>query len=1637
MRQLSLLLAALILSLTAVNYAQTNAGTFADATNPAGPPSPQHKSEIWRLDPITGAVSLKITVFNMPHPGLGPNIPYVLEYNSASSLILSALGPPQLLENDADVLGANAQQSQLYTWTTPIGSAGGLVPNAPPPGPWTANGPMQYETLTKIAPPTTGSNQGPPNSNSISEGCAVYGPYIYIDENGKGHDLNSVTTVYTSAQSSTVFPCSNWPIAAAVSPSTTDDGSFLLVTNNSGLNGFANLGITYPNGTIRNSNGGLTDANGNASVQMFSSTYNPSSLTPSTSTVTTHTAAGAPATWTIQTQSYPVSLGSLPEPNSADMLPNSTNGTQSVVIANPTPGSILGISSIQLPDTTSYQFDYDPTYGTISKVTFPTGGYVRFVWGIRTNGTYTRLSMANGMSTVVATDVYESDGVDPEYHWHYSYANLAVPGSIVSLPLVSTETDPEGTVTTYTGVPFQFSTIFTDGQPTYLETNRTISSNTGAMLRTIATARNSYGLPYRVTTTFYPSSLNQTVNYNYDQYGNVIEKDESGLYTGSTPTWVRKTLTTYYWAQYPAYLSAYIVDKPYTVTVENGSGTPMSETMYNYDQSTPIPHGNLTSFQKCLTLSSSGCSVWLPVTSYQYDSLGERTYATDPNGNTTHYIYQGGYVTNIVRPNVNGVSHTSSYTYSSYTGQMLSLTDENKQTTTYSYNDPLFRMTSITLPVTVDGTNGSSGAGATTYTYTDSPGNWSVQKRITQNLSGGNITSIKTYDGLGRLKTTAITTGVDGPITISRTYDALGRLSSISNPFQTTSASSDGTTRYSYDGLNRKTQQIHPDNSMLQWCYDGVATNGQTNCIANASSQGNVEWQDFSDENGNHWQHIYDGLGRLVAVMEPNASDLPSTETDYIYDALDNLTGVAQGGQSRSFAYDGLSRLMTATNPESGTTGYTYDFDSNLHTKTDARGITTTYGYDALNRVTGKTYSDTTYPVSYSYDTSSAPNATNIIGRLTDEKTTVQTVTMTERAIDQYDAVGRTLSERQCFVGGCNGTPYTLTHSYDLAGEMTGSSNGIAGANAASFRYGFDGAERLQSVTSTLNDALHPATLFQATQFSAIGLTQANFAAPAGSGAGAYSQTLSYDNRMRLAGETDSVAAPSPAMLYSYGLGYYANNNVHTLTDSQMGTWGYIYDPLNRLSTATATAGVYAGLTLTEAYDSFGNRGSQTVSGSSSAGVPQPAPVTFKGTNNRVDQWVYDAAGDVLNDTNSAYEYDAEGKQTGTYNQLNGLTGYVYDAEGRRVEKVLVNGFGTPTPSTTVQQAYLLGLSGEQVSVLDGSGNWKWSNVYAGGKALATYDSTGTHFTLTDWLGSKRELVNITGASTVAVGEQCQNLPFGDGQNCTGTDVNQLHFTGKQRDIESTNDYFGARFYASNIAGRFLTPDWSKNPQGVPYATFTNPQSLNLYSYVKNNPLTNTDSDGHACVFGITLFGSHFGGSCPGDTPPAPPLAPSIPQGAPGSQTGPLVNAQDNARNNPAFQPSTNGTTHCNQATCAIATETGAPTGPLTNGQDTPALANQQAANLGEPNSGYHQVSPSEAQSLANQGETVLAVQPHSGHGHIATVRPNNTYSAPYENSDSRGTGPMINNIGAHVDVVPQSGAFYTNPSVRYYAPNR
>ncbi|HTQ55322.1 MAG TPA: RHS repeat-associated core domain-containing protein [Bryobacteraceae bacterium] len=242
-----------------------------------------------------------------------------------------------------------------------------------------------------------------------------------------------------------------------------------------------------------------------------------------------------------------------------------------------------------------------------------------------------------------------------------------------------------------------------------------------------------------------------------------------------------------------------------------------------------------------------------------------------------------------------------------------------------------------------------------------------------------------------------------------------------------------------------------------------------------------------------------------------------------------------------------------------------------------------------------------------------------------------------------------------------------------------------------------------------------------------------------------------------------------------------------------------------------------------------------------------PAPLQFTpqsngvfSSNNRLASSFntsnYDSSGNLQAIGVYSYTYDAESRQTGVNigNPVNTTTTYSYDGEGRRVQKVTA--------------------AGSTIYVYD-----------ATGQLAAEYTSTppaetGTVYLASDPLGSMRLVATAMGTvkschDYLPFGEEILQEEDGRGSCCptsTGstTDGVNQKFTGKERDAETAssamqaNDYFGARYYAPS-EGRFTSPDWSALPQPVPYAKLTDPQTLNLYGYVRNNPLAMTDPDGH------------------------------------------------------------------------------------------------------------------------------------------------------------------------------------------------
>ena len=141
-----------------------------------------------------------------------------------------------------------------------------------------------------------------------------------------------------------------------------------------------------------------------------------------------------------------------------------------------------------------------------------------------------------------------------------------------------------------------------------------------------------------------------------------------------------------------------------------------------------------------------------------------------------------------------------------------------------------------------------------------------------------------------------------------------------------------------------------------------------------------------------------------------------------------------------------------------------------------------------------------------------------------------------------------------------------------------------------------------------------------------------------------------------------------------------------------------------------------------------------------------------------------------------------------------------------------------------------------------------------------------THFFAGDHLGTAQMEFSSGGypvwqGQFGPYGDELDNAPSATYPQQTG---NHYKFTGKERDTESGLDYFGARYYASYM-GRWMSPDWADKPEAVPYGKLNDPQTLNLYGYVQNNPLSRFDSDGHvagpndAHPLGEEEFGSGVG----------------------------------------------------------------------------------------------------------------------------------------------------------------------------------
>ncbi len=210
----------------------------------------------------------------------------------------------------------------------------------------------------------------------------------------------------------------------------------------------------------------------------------------------------------------------------------------------------------------------------------------------------------------------------------------------------------------------------------------------------------------------------------------------------------------------------------------------------------------------------------------------------------------------------------------------------------------------------------------------------------------------------------------------------------------------------------------------------------------------------------------------------------------------------------------------------------------------------------------------------------------------------------------------------------------------------------------------------------------------------------------------------------------------------------------------------------------------------------------------------------------------YDANGNLIQGFNKYLEYDGWHRVSRVrQNNASGriIEEYVYDHEGNRLKKVEYNIDSNNTNRTT----YYLDDEFINVRITNGT-QYNETYYYANDKILAMKDGAGNKvYYHPDHLGSTTLVTNQSGDAV----EDNVYLPYGD--IYSGSANSRYLFTGKEEDRGTGFDYFGARYYSSQFM-HFLQPDVVKKVY--------DPQNLNPYAYVLNNPYKYTDPDGNSAT---------------------------------------------------------------------------------------------------------------------------------------------------------------------------------------------
>ena len=1305
--------------------------------------------------------------------------------------------------------------------------------------------------------------------------------WVYYDGAGTRHPFAGVSTMTMASTQ-----CGVSESTTGFTGTATDNSGYTITVNGSIVNS-----LVAADGTRLNLATGastLQDANGN---QITSSTSSGTTTYTDTLGTTALTASGS------GTATSPLSF-QYTSPAGAEFY--AVNYTQFTVKTNFGVSGVSGeygplanplVSSIQLPDGSEYQFTYEKTPGScsplqntyqtncvtgrIAEVIVPGGGTISYTYSGGPN-----CAGANGICSDGSTASL-SRQLNPGGTWTYSRNDVS------GTHWQTTVTDPSSNQTlidlqkdSATGAPTEnfYETQRQVGQGTLSSTACSSTVTTNCLLSTTITCYNgnSISSPSNCPTTTVSSQITQTTVFRYlpnssgaqaetnttiNSYGLTSEVDEYDYGLGAVGALIRKTITTYNTS-----LNNGIVDRASTVSIKNASNTVLASTSYTYDGSTPTPssgtpqHVSITGSRGLLTgVTAEVNGTTNLYRTYSYYDTGNLLTSTDVstsstiNGATTTYNYASGtascgnsFVTSITEP----LSLSRSMTWDCNGGVMLSLTDENNNTSSTAYSGSNYTNYFWRPYSTTD----QAGSVTNYFYYLNSstpPNPFQTESKSATFNSGNSIVDVlTTTDGFGR---TAFRQTRQGPSssnydTTATCYDTSGRVSLTTLPYSataitygTTCPSSNYGTSYTYDALNR--QSTVSDGGGGQTAYQ-YTDNDTLQTLTSPTQSKQME---------------YDGLGRLKSVCEINSGTtaFPSGTcsqnshqtgywTTYTYDVLGDLTGVTQnaqassGHQTRSYTYDMLGRLTQETNPETSNsaTNYTYDTlssDASCGTYTSAGNMVKRLdpaqnascysGYDALHRVGTITYPSTsTQAKHFVYDagTVNSTSMSNAKTRLAEAYTC--TGTCSGKVTDlffSYWPTGQTTDVWELTPNSGTNYYYHVTSDPWPNGVMNTLQN-LSGL--PNLTYLTDGEGRLETASdSGGNNPVTAITYNPASQVTALTY---------GSGDSDSLEFYATTGRME---QYQFTVGSSPKTVTGV-LTWNPNGTLETLTitdqlnslNSQ--TCNYTHDALGRVASANCGSSIWS---QDFSYDPFGNI-TKTVPTGATGTAFQP---TYDYTNytNQITSapFTYNGKlGDVTADNSHSYTWDTDGHVTAIDSGSNGVC-LTYDALGRAVEKDTGS-----TCSSATEVVY--GPSGSKLALMNGSSLVKAFVPLPGG-AEAVYNSSGLqYYRHPDWLGSSR-LATTPGRTVYFDGAYA---PFGENYAQSGTQ--DLSFTGQNQDTESAGAGGAGGLYDflyrehSPVQGRWLSPD----PLGLAASSPSDPQSWNRYAYVGNRPLTATDPQG-------------------------------------------------------------------------------------------------------------------------------------------------------------------------------------------------